>query len=117
MTQEEADEAIAVLHNDLWFLELPENVKEVVRRFPPIFLYRFKDTKKQFYIVSFNEEDPDDPNGKITLKVQKIGIGGVLSQLGLGKLDRNEVFGVELDSIERVPNEDIPDEFGELKLI
>lgn len=83
-----------------WYKELPIAVKKAVDKYPPMHVYRFKNSKKEFYIVAYDEEDPLDPNTKVTLRVQKSGKGGALAEIGMGELDTNQVFGVELDSIE-----------------
>lgn len=88
------------LHASDWYKELPEKVKVAVDQYPPIKFYRFKDSKKQFYIFSF--EEPENEDGEITITVQKIGIGGAMAEMGMGPLDTNMVFGVSLKDIEDV---------------
>ena len=87
------------LQQDIWYKERPEIIKQAIDKLPPIQLYKFKDTGKQCYIISFEEPK----NGKledVTCTVQKTGVGGPMAEMGLGNLDSNIVFGLSLDDLE-----------------
>lgn len=105
MTPEEEKEALIELFTGAWYLQLPEIVKKVVEEYPPVYIYRFKNTKKQFFIERI--EEPLDKNEPITFVIQKIGKGGLIAEMGMGLLDTNKVFGVKPEDIERVPPEDM----------
>lgn len=84
-----------------WYKSRPLIIKRAIDIAPPIYTYKFKDTNKQCEILSY--EEPDNIiEGKVTLTVQKIGKGGVLCKMGLACLDRNQVFGVEIDDIIKI---------------
>ena len=80
-----------------WYNNLPPSVREVVDDYPPIHIYRFKDSKKQFVIESY---ELDSDIGELTCTVHKIGRGGAMASIGFGFLDTNLVFGVKFDDIE-----------------
>jgi hypothetical protein len=82
-----------------WYLTRPKRVKDAINKLPPTNLYRFKDSKKQCYIVSY--EEPHSETEPITVTVQKTGVGGNLALMGLGVLDTNKVFDVSLDNLEK----------------
>lgn len=105
MTPEEEKAALIELFTGAWYLQLPEIVQKVVEEYPPIYIYRFKNSKKQFVIERI--EEPLDKNDPITLVVQKIGKGGLMPAALQERIDTNKVFGVKLEDIERVPPEDI----------
>lgn len=82
-----------------WYKERPEIIRQAIDKLPPIQLYRFKESGKQCYIVSFEEHE----SGKVkdvTCTVQKTGIGGTMAEMGMGELDKNVVFGVNIDDLE-----------------
>lgn len=84
-----------------WYKERPEVIQRAIDILPPIQLYQFKDSKKQCYIISYEEPE----NGKledVTVTVQKTGVGGALAGMGIGALDNNRVFGVKLTDLESI---------------
>lgn len=83
-----------------WYQERPDTIKEAINKTPPTVLYRFKDSKKECYIIGYTE--PETPDGKVTLIVQKTGNGGPMAEMGLGTLDTNQVFGVDSDNLEPI---------------
>lgn len=82
-----------------WYLERPNLIKQTINKLPPIYLYKLKESGKQCQIISF-EEPESGKLEEVTCTVQKTGIGGAMSEMGLGTLDDNEIFGVELNSLE-----------------
>ena len=80
-----------------WRDSLPPSVREIVDDYPPIHIYRFKDSQKQFIIKSYQV---DSDTGELTCTAYKIGQGGAMASMGLGLLDTNLVFGVRFDNIE-----------------
>lgn len=95
MTLEELEE----LKQSEWYTQKPEIIKQAIDILPPNQLYKFKDSGKQCYIVSFEEPE----SGKledVTCTVQKTGVGGVLADMGMSKLDTNKVFGLKPEDLE-----------------
>lgn len=86
-----------------WYRQRPDVIKKAIDQTPPTQLYRFKDSQKQCFIVGYTE--PESPDGKVTLIVQKTGVGGPMAEMGLGELDTNQVFDVVPESLEAIPNE------------
>lgn len=84
---------------DEWYQERPDIIKQAIEIVPPIQMYRFKDSKKQCYIIAYDEPESGLLED-VKLTVQKTGRGGFLSEMGLGVLDTNQVFNVELDALE-----------------
>lgn len=87
------------LQQDDWYKERPECVQRVVDIIPPIRLYKFKNSGKQCYIVSY-EESHSGKMEDVTFTVQKTGIGGAMAEMGMGHLDTNAVFGLKPDDLE-----------------
>lgn len=85
--------------NTDWYKETPPVIKQAIDLIPPIKLYRFKDSKKQCFIVGYEEPESDKAED-VTLVVQKTGKGGALSEMGLGGLDTNQVFDVKQTDLE-----------------
>ncbi len=84
-----------------WYKERPKVIQEACCILPPIRQYRFKNSKKECVIISFDEPE----SGKIedvTVMVQKTGKGGPMAEMGLGSLDTNKVFGLKLDDLEPI---------------
>lgn len=81
-----------------WYNERPKIIQEAILKLPPNKFYKFKDSGKQCYIVSY--EEPENENNPVTVTVQKTGVGGVMAEIGLGSLDQNRVFGVSLENLE-----------------
>lgn len=73
-------------------LKRPDNIKELINQMPPTQMYKFKNSKKQCYIIGYTEDG--------TLIVQKTGKGGILETMGWKILDTNEVFGVSPEDLE-----------------
>jgi len=89
------------LKQNTWFKTRPPIIQEAILKLPPICLYKFKDTEKQCYIISFEEPIKDNYTiDEVTVVVQKTGKGGVMDEMGLGQLDTNQVFSVKLDDLE-----------------
>lgn len=84
-----------------WFKKRPKIIQEAILKRPPDKTYQFITSKKQCYIISYQE--PSSPGNAVTLVVQKTGTGGPLAAMGLSAIDQNQVFGVQLDDIEEVP--------------
>lgn len=82
-----------------WYKERPEVIKQAIELLPPTQLYMFKTDGKQCTIYSY-EEPKSGKIEDVTITVQKTGIGGVLSDIGLGIFDTNLVFGVKIDDLE-----------------
>lgn len=82
-----------------WYLERPNLIKQAINKLPPIYLYKLKESGKQCQIISF-EEPESGKLEEVTCTVQKTGIGGAMSEMGLGTLDDNEIFGVKFNSLE-----------------
>ena len=82
-----------------WYQERPDVIKQAIELLPPIQLYKFKDSGKQCTISSY-EEPESNKLEDVTVTVQKTGIGGPMAEMGLGELDRNQVFGVEINDLE-----------------
>ena len=82
-----------------WYKERPIIIQNAIDLLPPIKTYRFKDSKKQCQIISF-EEPKSGKFEDITITVQKTGVGGVMDKVGLGDLDTNQVFGVKINELE-----------------
>lgn len=76
--------------NSDWYKTRPASIQQMIDSYPPTQYYALNG--KQCHIVSYSEDG--------TLRVQKTGRGGALSQMGLGFLDLNQVFGVEPESLE-----------------
>lgn len=81
-----------------WYQTRPDVIKEAIEKTPPNKLYRFKDSKKECFIIGYSE--PKESDQKITLIVQKTGNGGPMAEMGLGVLDTNQVFGVDPEHLE-----------------
>lgn len=79
-----------------WYKERPQHIKDAIDIKPPCYMYRMKETGKKCYIIAYDE----DNDKHVTLTVQKMGEGGVLAEIGMGMLDINQVFGVELNDLE-----------------
>lgn len=90
-----------------WYKERPKVIQEAINTLPPIAMMRFKSSKKECYILSW-EEPKSGLLEDITVTVQKTGMGGSLQKsFSPGKplaLDTNKVFGVHLDDLEYVPD-------------
>lgn len=86
-----------------WYDEKPKIIQEAIDKIPPIQTYRFKNSKKECYIISYDE--PTDSSIEVTLTVQKTGKGGALAKFGLGSLDTNQVFGVHINDLEALPED------------
>lgn len=102
-TSEEAIQwysAFLEVKNDPWFAERPENIKKAIIALPPTIKYRFKDSKKECVLIAY--QGPTETQPEVTVTVQKTGEGGALSDLGLGAIDTNKVFGVKLTDLEPV---------------
>lgn len=87
------------LKEDEWYKTRPEIIKQIIDKYDPTILWKFKSSGKQCYIYAYNEPK----SGKledITLEVQKTGVGGILDQMGLGVLDTNMVEGVKPEDLE-----------------
>lgn len=92
------DNSLQKLLNSDWYKERPIIIKEAINSYPPTVLYRFKDSKKQCYIIGYTEEE----DNSVTLIVQKTGKGGVMDEMGLSHLDTNQVFGVSPNDLETI---------------
>lgn len=82
-----------------WYKERPKVIQEAIDLLPPTKMYRFKNSKKQCQLISF-EEPESKKLDDVTVTVQKTGVGGVMDEMGLGSLDTNQVFGVKLTDLE-----------------
>lgn len=88
-----------------WYKSRPKVIQQAIDKLPPIHKYKFKDSGKQCCIVSYSEPISgrlDD----VTIVVQKLGIGGAMDEMGLGELDKNQVFDVKLDDLEICTDDD-----------
>jgi hypothetical protein len=83
-----------------WYKTRPEAIQQAIVKMPPTVMYRFKDSKKECYILAYTEGDTE--NDPVTLVVQKTGKGGILSTLGMPELDTNQVFEVSIDDLELI---------------
>ena len=92
---------LAQLKETDWYKGRPAVIKQAIDRLPPIRLYKFKDSGKQCYIISF-EEPESDKIEDVTCTVQKTGVGGAMAEIGFmfSQLDTNQVFGVKLPELE-----------------
>lgn len=81
-----------------WYISRPDIIKEAINLLPPICLYKFKDSGKQCFIYSYEEPESNKVED-VTVTVQKTGVGGSLAEMGLGKIDTNQVFGVKLQDL------------------
>lgn len=83
-----------------WYLSRPQVIREAIDKYPPIQLYKFKDSGKQCQLYSYSEPE----SGKledVTVTVHKTGIGGPLAEMRLGVIDTfTGVFGVSLNDLE-----------------
>lgn len=82
-----------------WYKERPKVIQEAIDILPPTKLYSLNG--RQCYIISYGE--PEKEEDKVTVTVQKTGIGGPLAEVGLGELDTNQVFGIELTDLTEWP--------------
>ena len=82
-----------------WYRERPTVIQNAIDLLPPTKLYRFKDSKKQCQLISY-EEPKSNKLEDVTVTVQKTGVGGAMVEMGLGGLDNNKVFGVKLTDLE-----------------
>lgn len=79
-----------------WYKSRPQVIQAAIRTLPPTRMYMFKDSKKECYIISYEEPE----SGKledVTVTVQKTGRG---SMAGLESINMNQVFGVKLTDLE-----------------
>lgn len=83
-----------------WFLQRPELIQKAIITLPPICHYKFKNSGKQCYIISYDEPESQLLED-VTVTVQKTGVGGAMAEMGMGQLDTNQVFGVKLDDLEK----------------
>ena len=93
------EELMKELKEDEWYQTRPQIIKDAIDILPPTRYYMFKDSKKECYIISYDEPE----NGKVedvTVMVQKTGVGGPMAEMGLSMLDTNKVFGVALTDLE-----------------
>lgn len=86
-----------------WYKERPIIIQNAIDILPPTKMYRFKDSKKQCQLISYEEPDNKKLND-VTVTVQKTGVGGIMDKMKLGKLDTNRVFGVKLTDLEEWTN-------------
>ena len=84
-----------------WYKERPEVIQKAINLLPPIDLLRFKNSKKECYIISYSEPESGLLD-EVTVTVQKTGNGGLLAEAGLGILDTNQVFGVKINDLEKI---------------
>lgn len=89
-----------------WYKERPELIKEAIELLPPTTLYKLKSSGKQCRIICY-----DEPKSglieDVTVIVEKSGIGGALSEMGLGVVDKGgEVSGIKLNELEEWLNEE-----------
>lgn len=89
-------EDLQALKQTDWYKERPTIIQQAIDLLPPTKMYRFKDSKKQCHLVSYDEPNTNELDD-VTVTVQKTGVGGIL---GLGELDINKVFGVKLADLE-----------------
>lgn len=82
-----------------WYKERPVVIQKAIDLLPPTKLYRFKDSKKQCQLISF-EEPKSNKLEDVTVTVQKTGVGGGMDEMGLAGLEDNQVFGVKLTDLE-----------------
>lgn len=78
-----------------WYKSRSLLIQQAIEILPPTKLYKFKNNGKQCYIQSFEEPE----SGKledVTVTVQKTGVGGAMAEMGMGVLDTNAVFGLNL---------------------
>jgi len=79
-----------------WYKGRPELIKKAIDLKPPG-LYSLNG--KQCFLISYQEPEDGSLLEDITVTVQKTGEGGLLSDLGLGELDTNQVFGVKIKEL------------------
>lgn len=84
------------LKQNEWYKERPLVIQEAINILPPIELYKFKDSGKQCYILSYGEPESGLLED-VTCTVQKTGVGGLLN---MPSIDSNRVFGVKLTDLE-----------------
>lgn len=84
-----------------WYKERPTVIQQAIDLLPPIDLLRFKESKKECYIISYAEPESSLLED-VTVTVQKTGNGGPMAKMGLGMLDTNQVFGVKINDLEKV---------------
>ena len=82
-----------------WYKERPAVIQDAIDLLPPTKIYRFKESKKQCHLISY-EEPYSKKLDDVTVTVQKTGVGGVMDEMGIGSLDTNQVFGVKLTDLE-----------------
>lgn len=90
---------LAQLKEEPWYQERPAVIQQAIDKLPPFYEYRFKDSKKECWIYSYDEPESSLLED-VTVTVQKTGYGGIL---GFNPLDTNKVFGVQLNDLEIVP--------------
>jgi len=82
-----------------WYKERPVVIQNAIELLPPTKMYRFKSSKKQCHLISY-EEPKSKKLDDVTVTVQKTGVGGAMDEMELGSLDTNQVFGVKLTDLE-----------------
>jgi len=82
-----------------WYKVKPSLIQNAIDLLPPTKMYRFKNSKKQCHIISY-EEPESNKFDDVTVTVQKTGEGGSMDVMGFGALDTNQVFDVKLTDIE-----------------
>lgn len=93
----DVDVKLEYLKKSEWFKSKPPIVRDAICKMPPFKMYKIKDSGKQCCILSYDE--PLDGSA-VTLKVMKTGIGGAMASMGLGCIDKNIIFGIELDDLD-----------------
>ena len=88
------------LHNTDFYKTAVDIVKKAIDYIPPTMMYKFKDSGKQCYILSYDFNDEDTDFMKVTLTVQKTGKDASMTPLGFENLHQNKVFNVKLDDLE-----------------
>lgn len=83
-----------------WYQTRPDIIKEVIIKTPPTVMYRFKDSKKECFILGYTEGEKE--GSPVTLVVQKTGKGGALAEMGMSSIDTNQVFDVLPDDLEPI---------------
>lgn len=82
-----------------WYKERPQIIKDAIEILSPATHCMFKNSGKQCYIISYSEPKSNKLED-VTVTVQKTGIGGAMDSMGLGELDKQQVFGVPLNTLE-----------------
>lgn len=109
MSEQEQKARQIELHESEWYKTRPAIIKEALRLWPADRLYRFINSKKHCYIISY-EEPSSGRLQDLTVTVQKIGHGGHLAAVGLGHIDTNQVFGVSPKDLELVPDDELDED-------